>query len=450
MYIEWIVGKESNHIYLSSKTIEEYEIDPKQISFHFGAWKQEVQIIVGEGLKQRSIGLPEAWKQKFTIPDTIPYELYKKGNDLHLGPVIAFIVFSKEKDITLKRLNRYRSYFHHYLKIKGLLYLCAGDKIDTDTKRIDGYYFDPHAHDKSNRWKVGTFPYPRSAYNRTSLRKTVFDDLFSEMGDRIFNSYSNGSFNKWELWQRLSPDPLLRSHLPHTVPLSSLHTLDEMINKYDSVYLKPAGGTLSKGIIKARRDGEGYCLIYPNRKKRGEGTVNKCIGPSGELATWILTLKEKEYLVQQAIAMKKYKDMPIDFRVIMQKNGKGQWKCTGIFGKFGKQGSIITNFTQSGFVLSGIDSFQLAFHMNKQEAQHKTQELKDISYQICSIFNKYGNYGDVGIDLMVDGQQKIWILEVNTLDTNHRFPLHTKNKKLYKRVVSTPLKYAKYLTGFTK
>lgn len=450
MYIEWIVGKESNHIYLSSKTTEEYGIVSKQMIFHFGAWKQEVQIIIWEGLKQGRIGLPEAWKQKFTIPDTIPFELYREGDELHLGPVIALIVFSKKREMTLRKMNRYRHYFHHYRKIKGLLYLCASDEIDTELKLIHGYYFDPHAQDKSNPWKVGTFPYPGAAYNRTPMRKTVFDDLFSVMGDRIFNSYSNGSFNKWELWQRLSPHPRLRSHLPHTVPLSSRHILDEMINRYGSVYLKPAGGTLSKGIIKARRDGKSYCFIYPNRKKRGTGTINELIGTSGELDSWILTLKEKEYLAQQAITMKKYKDMPIDFRVIMQKNGKGYWKCTSIFGKFGKQGSIITNFTKSGFVRSGIDSFRLAFHMNKHEALLKTKELKDISYQICSLFDKYGNYGDVGIDLMVDVDQKVWILEVNTLDTYHRFPLHTKNKKLYRKVVSTPLTYAKYLTGFTK
>jgi hypothetical protein len=134
----------------------------------------------------------------------------------------------------------------------------------------------------------------------------------------------------------------------------------------------------------------------------------------------------------------------------MQKNRNNEWGCTGIFGKFGKKGSIITNFTNSGFLLPGEESFRLAFEMNEEQTQKKIDELTQLAHLICRTFDQYGLYGDVGIDLMVDLDGKVWVLEVNTLDTYHRFPLHLRDTELYKKVVKNPLEYAKFLAGFTK
>ncbi|MEH7352616.1 YheC/YheD family protein [Neobacillus drentensis] len=447
MFIKWI--NEASQIQLSQKLAIEHDISPGNMTFQFGSWKQPIQIHISSDFPDDMIGLPQHWKDSFTIPDTLPYELKRNNTILNLGPVIALIVFSDLKEMTISKLNKYRAYFFDYSNIQGLVYLCAWNTIDTQKKQIKGFYYDPNARGRSNRWKLGTFPYPGSSYNRTAMPKSVFDDLQSIMGDCVFNSFSPGSFNKWELWKRLSPIAELRSHLPATELLTDMTVLDSMLEQYDSIYLKPTGGTLSRGIRKMEKSQTGYLVIYPSFQNPN-GFYLKHLENLENSEQWFSKLKNKGYIAQQAITMKRYQNRPIDFRVIMQKDGKGNWGCPGVFGKFGKSGGIITNFSRAGFIRSGVESFQLAFGMNAKKAQNKVEELKKIAFQICRVFDQYGNYGDLGIDLMVDEDGGIWILEVNTKDTYHRFPLHMNDKKLYKKVVTAPFRYGKFLAGFSE
>lgn len=447
MFIKWVTDQGENHVHLALQTANKYKISEGTMTFQFGSFEKKIDVQIVSDFPEDSIGLPQHWTNHQTIPDTLPYELKKVNNTLKLGPVIALIVFSKLNEMTPSKLNGYKGYFYEYAKINGLIYLCAWNTIDTKRKQIKGYYYDRYENNESKRWKFGTFPYPNSAYNRTAMPRAVFYDLVGTIGDRVFNSYSNGSFNKWELWKRLSPVGELYRHLPATEQLTDLPSLDNMLKSHQSIYLKPSGGTLSQGIMKVGKSPTGYLVTYPERKK-GEGPVQKHLDRKESIDQWFNKLKRKKYLAQQAITMNRYKNKPIDFRVIMQKNGVGQWECSGIFGKFGKSGNIITNFTQNGFIRSGIDTFKIAFNMNDEKALMKIEELKKIALRICQVFDEYGNYGDLGMDLMVDQEESIWILEVNTLDTYHRFPLHMDDRALYKKVVTSPFRYAKYLAGF--
>lgn len=447
MYIKWI--EENNEIQLPPQIADLHGISAGSMTFQFGSWEQMVQVSVNPDFPSDIIGLPEHWQDLFTIPDTLSYNLKVKGRTLSLGPVIAFIVFSHEKKMNRSSLNKHRSYFSDYLNVGGLIFICAWNSIDIKNKLIQGYYFDPSGSSPSSQWKKGTFPYPGAAYNRTAMPKAVFDDLSSKMGNCIFNSFSRGSFNKWELYKRLSPNPKLLPYLPATKLLTDISVLSDMLDKYHSIYIKPTKGTLSRGVVRADQTDSGWMVAIPS-KKQASGLSVMHLESLSKQQEWFSGLKSKEYLAQQAIKMQRYQDRPIDFRVIMQKDETGTWGCTGIFGKFGRSGSIITNFSRAGFLRSGFDAFQLAFSMNEEEAKGKIEKMKEITFQICDVFDQYGNYGDLGIDLMVDIHGKVWILEVNTLDTYHRFPLHLKDKLLYKKVVTQPFKYAKYLAGFSE
>lgn len=446
MKIKWL-SESINQVHLAPKSAIKHGITSGTKSFQFGAWEQIVQVQISIDIAEDTIGLPVEWKSIFTIPDTLTYELNQSGTILKLGPVLALIVFSEINDMTVSKLNYYRDYFSEYEQIKGLTYICAWNTIDIEKKQIQGYYYDPHSKNSKNRWNFGTFPYPGAAYNRTAMPEAVFNSLLSVMGDRVFNSFSNGSFNKWELWKRLSPDLKLKNHLPATEPLTDVPSLNNMLKKHSSVYLKPAGGTLSQGIMKVVKDGKGFIVTYPKQNKDGEN-IQKHLESDQSIEKWISKLKNKEYLIQQAILTKKHETRPIDFRVILQKDGKGHWQCTGVFGKFGQKGNIITNFSQNGFIQTGMNAFRLAFQMDDRNAQLKIDELTTIAMQIGHVFDQYGNYGDLGIDLMVDQEGSIWILEANSLDTYHRFPLRIDDRALYKKVVNSPFRYAKYLAGF--
>ena len=58
-----------------------------------------------------------------------------------------------------------------------------------------------------------------------------------------------------------------------------------------------------------------------------------------------------------------------------------------------------------------------------------------------------GNYGDLGFDVMIDEQLKIWILEVNKRHY-HSVPLWINDVQTYYEVKAKPIKYATALAGF--
>lgn len=440
MRIQWIADESLDQIVFSKETFKECEILPQRFIFHFGAWKKEVAVKYEDHFPVNAIGLSNSLSNFFDIPQHLPYEISLKGRNLYLGPVIAFITVTNKKNLTIEKLNKSKPYFADYHNIKGLIYICAVNGIDVTSKTIEGFYYDPNSPDDCP-WKPGRFPYPSALYRKVAvIEPQIYDSLITTIGDRIFNGYL---FNKEELWEWLSPYPALRAHLPHTKKLTSLADLDEMLSLYGTVYLKQVDSYKARGIIKADRTLEGYHFTY-----RLKGTKIK--ESTEEAAQFITELTlESNYLIQQAISTTRYDDRTFDFRVIIQKNLDRQWTCPGIIARFGKKGSIATNFLLAGFALPCNEALKLAFKMNDRQAFLKEQEIIEICKKACESLEQCGgHYGDLGVDVIVDSNLKIWILEINKLH-DHKYPLYAlKDNQLYLKVVTTPFYYAKSLAKF--
>jgi hypothetical protein len=62
------------------------------------------------------------------------------------------------------------------------------------------------------------------------------------------------------------------------------------------------------------------------------------------------------------------------------------------------------------------------FNYNEREAFAKEQEMIQACIQVCETLDRCGgNYGDLGIDVIVDIDQHLWILEANKLQ-DHKYP----------------------------
>ena len=48
----------------------------------------------------------------------------------------------------------------------------------------------------------------------------------------------------------------------------------------------------------------------------------------------------------------------------------------------------------------------------------------------------------------MDQDGKLWIIEINNVYPNHTIALDAEDSLMYRTVMSTPLLYAKWLTGF--
>lgn len=417
---------------------EKFDFNPRKMILNIGSWSREVDIDFSSELDKNTINIPKTISEKYSIPDILDYEVKVDGRNLYLGPVICYLLETQKKYITPERLEKLTVYYNNYDIIKGIMFISAADQINISDKTIGGFYFSEGV------WKEDVFPYPGAIYRKSDIPEEVYEDLINQIGDRIFNSYF---FDKWETWEILSDYSYLKQHIPHTEKLEGLETLDRMLEQHKEVYLKQARGYKAKGIIKAEKSGEGYKFTY-----RLKGV--KEIPDFQDAARFIDELNEGKrgknfYLVQQSIKVKNYQTRPFDFRVVMQKDKSKHWNCSGIIARFGKRQSIATNFLLSGYALPCHDALKRVFRMNEKDIFLKQQEIICICMEVCKVLEKsVGNYGDLGIDVILDENLNVWILEVNKTH-DHRFPLYSINDtQMYHRIITRPFEYAKALAGF--
>ncbi|MCZ8516406.1 YheC/YheD family protein [Paenibacillus filicis] len=436
MFIQWISELKPDQIRLSKGFVDDLRTMPSSLRLHFGAWKKEVKVQISDLLPHSIIGLPKAFKHHFTMP-ALPYEIYLDGRNLHIGPVIALLVSNGK--LTSGILKEYRRYLMNYEKIKGLIYVCSLHGINPGNQTVNGYFFNPGS-EGEKQWEKGIFPYPGTVYRRIKVSKNSrYDHLITHIKRKIFNPYC---VDKWELWNILSSDPLLKKHLPYTKKLNHLHDLNMMLDLYGSVYLKPAHGSMGKGISMVEKVSNGY--LFKNRDK-----VKSLIKNKNQASVFLHRLKKrKRYLIQQPVT-KTYHNRNVDFRVILQKDGRMNWTCSGIIARFGRSGRFYTNDVKS--IGLAKDVLHNIFLLDEEAAASKEKEIITICSKACQTIEKiYGPSGDVGIDVVIDPDLKVWILEINS---NHQHKMASYLKEdphMYTRVMTRPLEFAKALAGFSE
>jgi hypothetical protein len=438
--IEWIDKPETGpSIYLCKDTLKRLNINWGKVVFHFGAFKKEVTVYQNEELSPETIGISRTIFEGKTVPDTLTYDIRVEERDIYIGPVVAFVMAYRKKNLTAEVLERFKVYAKAYQHVNGLIYLCADDGINPEKQTVEGYYYDPTKSVEEEQWRAGTFFYPDAVYRRTSMRNTNYHSIIENIGDKIFNGHF---FNKWDLWEWLSPDSFLKDYLPHTEKLKSSTDLINMLDRYPSVYLKPSSSQKNMGLWKVEREEGRYCF-----KDSKDSSI---VLEKESLENFIRKLiKDKEYLIQQTIQIKRHNDRLFDFRVIMQKDKSLEWNCTGIIARFGARNGIITTNFNKGYGLKGHIAIKKVWDLLDREAFAKEMEMIRVGKEACKMIEKFGgHYADVGIDMIIDEEMRVWILEINKLH-DHRMPLYAISDRLmYEKLLASPFEYAKSLAGF--
>jgi hypothetical protein len=362
-----------------------------------------------------------------------------KGRTIMLGPIIGFIAISRGKELNEGLLNKKLKYFHRYNEIGGLVFICKSNGFNFDNETVSGYAYIPTENTGKCIWEKGVFPIPAAIYKRVDLSKETYNKLILRMGDRIFNSYF---FDKMGMYKYLCDSTETKGYLPETVALTSVSDAEKLLEKYKTVYLKPLFRNKSKGIVTISRAGKDMYLFREQKKSDRLYTQSETENVISAL------LSKDNYVAQQGIDISLCDGRRYDFRVIMQKGYNMKWDCTAMFTRFGAVNAPVSNFTTSGYAMYGFEAIKKAFHLSPREAFVLKSQIISACKIICERIDfAAGNYGDVGIDIVMDENHEIWVLEINKLH-DHRFPvLATKDRQLYYEVVTKPFFYAKALAG---
>lgn len=204
-------------------------------------------------------------------------------------------------------------------------------------------------------------------------------------------------------------DESLRKYVPSTKRMTSI-TLQEMLDQYKMVYVKPNVGMFGNGVIRIELTGEEEEKPYFYQS----GVTIKKFKTFAEMYVSLLKeTKKRPYLVQRGIHLLTYKGNRFDLRVMVQQSPARRWETTGVIGRVAHPSKIVTNFHNGG-TLKSVDTL-LQKYLPPSERKGYVKQLHVIGVQIAKAINsRYRGVKEIGVDVALDKDLHPWVLEVNT------------------------------------
>jgi len=288
-------------------------------------------------------------------------------------------------------------------------------------------------------WETGQTPFPDVIYDRAVfgsretekfLAKSVRKRLKKEFQIPFINTVN--SFDKWKTHQALARYPDIKIFLPDTGLYGDPADLEQFLGQYQTVYLKPSGGTWGRNVFRVKQEQNGkYFFRYREKGINHQELLTleefheKFIG--GRLAG-------KSVIVQEGITLASVKGIPFDLRIRAQKNGVGKWEVVTKKIRMAAPGSVVTNTSNGGKAKKYDEFIPVVFPGAERRIN---REIDSLVYTACSLLEEsFGRLGEIGFDMALDHSGKLWLLEANTKPAN---------KSIVHKFFSNPFKYAKYL-----
>ncbi|WP_313996291.1 YheC/YheD family protein [uncultured Paenibacillus sp.] len=298
----------------------------------------------------------------------------------------------------------------------------------------------------ANRWVRRWTAFPAMIFDRCRIQKSKRFELLQKFRarykDRLF--LNRPIRNKWTVYRTLIRESRFRPHLPHTRLYDTGGDLTGMIRKYPLIYLKPAGGTGGRGILRIQRE-SGGTLFIQGRDRSRKIIAPQRVGPSeliGRLASW--NLKANRYLIQQGIQLKLDNGRVHDYRMLVQKNGEGAWEVTGCAGRVGAPRSVTSNLHGGGQAWS-MDALLRQWIGSETAIARVKSKAEQFGKEVAAYLdNAYGALCELALDLAIDRSGRIWLLEVNPKPAREVFA-RAGEKETYRKAIVRPLEYAMWL-----
>ncbi len=275
--------------------------------------------------------------------------------------------------------------------------------VDFDKRSIRGKVYE------KGDWHERMMPFPDVIYNAGSPEKlSVSKDIIEKLKKEIpFTTHSIG--NKWNVMKRLKEAKEFEKYLIPSEVVENVDLLHKFIAFYKRVVFKPIDGRKGKGIYFISKVGRTNFEVKKDREITvcSQSQLDELI--RGQLSTGT-------FIVQPYIQSKTKSGQIYDFRLHVQKNGEGKWVITTVYPRIAPNGSIIPNINNGGFT-NYLDPFlEQEF---KEEAYDIRRMLEHFSLSIAHHLDEiqmvqFGEVIDeIGIDVGLDEQRKIWMYEVN-------------------------------------
>ncbi|SDW97323.1 YheC/YheD family protein [Paenibacillus sp. CF384] len=240
--------------------------------------------------------------------------------------------------------------------------------------------------------------------------------------------------SKWTKTKWLLADRTLRRFVPETKRFTRSSLL-AMVGRYKTVYFKPTTGTGGSGIARIVRLSDRKFRVKKDTRTTQITSTSSLYGQLNRIA------RGRSYLLQKGIYLKSARGRPFDLRVMVQKDGS-KWVPTVMFVKLGKKNKVVTNYHQGGKLAEVEPTLRRSGYSQAQVTRYK-QKLKTLGMQTARCFDRHSTrFKELGLDVALDRQGRLWILEVNTRPGFSALK-SLADKRFYRTVVRYGRKYGR-------
>ncbi|CAG7646630.1 hypothetical protein PAESOLCIP111_05207 [Paenibacillus solanacearum] len=305
-----------------------------------------------------------------------------------------------------------------------------------------GYTYNP----SSKRWDKKLFPLPNIIYNRIPYRKfelqpEVQQIIQSCMRNSQIQFFNPSFFNKWTLFEWLNQSKQTQPFIPATEQMTNANALGDLLKSHSSLYLKPIRGKAGKGIMKVSLTEKSKMRLYElSIQDKTKSHISR-YADIHKLWAQIRDLTgSKEYIVQQGISLASYKDRPFDLRVLVQKNGNGEWSIAGVGARLAGKMSITTHVPRGGSIDDPLKLLSASF--GTQGSKRIISKAKQAALTIARQIEKASGHtlGEMSMDLGVDNNKNIWFFEANSK------PMKFDEPQIRKKSLENLIRYSLFLS----
>jgi len=221
----------------------------------------------------------------------------------------------------------------------------------------------------------------------------------------------------------------------HQFPQSGNH--DQEVPR---CYLKPVTGSQGRNIIKiTRKKGAGYEYQYllNNQVHRGRAASLQQLRQHLRRV-----MGNRSYIVQKQINLIRTGGNILDVRVMVQKDNQGQWGITGMAVRVGRHGAITSNISSGGYGRRVRGVLERKFS-SREQVDEIISQIEQVALKAASTLEQgIGSAGEMGIDIGIDSQGKVWFIEANLRPARQVFTL-IGDKRTRIKSVQTPFTVCK-------
>lgn len=369
---------------------------------------------------------------------SIVYQIKISYDFIEFGPVIGLLLGNHCYSYSPSYMNKYSQRLKVYERMGGLICAFSPNTINFKKNSAYGLFFNV----EKSKWQYSELPLPNVIYRRGfHCDEKIVKKLIYVTKGKVFNSRR---FSKYELYEYIDKNIELKEYQPPTKIVKNFDMITDFIDVHKDVILKPISLSRGRGICIIEKDEQGYNL-FDYRNKECENIYLK---DNDELKNFFSSNKIflKDYIIQKKLNLCKINKSVFDVRVVMQKTQRDIWQCSGIECRISKENTFVTNISKGGYPLSAEEALRFRYP-DSDKRRLIISTIKLLCFKLCAYLDKMNeHFAELGIDIALDEEGKLWIIEANVLPGFDGFK--QLNHKVYSNIKYIPLLYATTLENF--